>query len=322
LIIETGIVLPEAARMDDYITFSQAVEGYMLDAYARKLSKDTLSDYTNTFRKFDIFLRDDPLISRISPRDVKLFLAEQQISKKTLLNYHVGLSALWTWAVADGIVDEHIVRKVRRPRPEKKAVKPYTEDEVRAMLSSLTRSKLYFRPGKRESDHRVRNAVRNRAIILMLLDTGMRSSEICGMKINHVDLKTRRARVYGKGSKERILPFSPRTGQAIWKYLAKREDDHLGAPLFILLSGRPMDRGYMYKMIRVIAERAGVRGATVHRFRHTFAINYLRNGGDPWSLRMMLGHSTMQMVENYLALAEADLVNKHNIASPVANWRL
>ena len=79
--------------MDDYITFSQAVEGYLLDATARKLSKDTLSDYSNTFKKFDIFLKNDSLISRISPRDVKLFLAEQRISKKNAVK-------LSCWAVS------------------------------------------------------------------------------------------------------------------------------------------------------------------------------------------------------------------------------
>ena len=70
------------------------------------------------------------------------------------------------------------------------------------------------------------------------------------------------------------------------------------------------------------AKREGVIEANVHRFRHTFAINNLRNGGDPWSLQMMLGHSTMEMVKTYLALAQADLEKNHKIASPVDNWRL
>ena len=83
-----------------------------------------------------------------------------------------------------------------------------------------------------------------------------------------------------------------------------------------------MDRDRLLKALISIGKRAGVKGVNVHRFRHTFAINYLRNGGDSWSLQMMLGHSTMEMVKNYLALAQADLEKNHKMASPVDNWRL
>ena len=83
-----------------------------------------------------------------------------------------------------------------------------------------------------------------------------------------------------------------------------------------------MNRDHLLKSLRSIGRRAGIPKVNVHRFRHTFAINYLRNGGDPWSLQMMLGHSTMEMVKNYLALAQADLEKNHKIASPVDNWRL
>jgi integrase len=220
------------------------------------------------------------------------------------------------------LVKEHILRKVTRPKPEKRAVKPYTVDEVKSMLNALTHSRSYVRPGKRESVHSLQHGERNRAIILLLLDTGIRATELCSLRIHHIDLKSRWVRVYGKGDKERVLPFSARTGKSIWKYLALRKEDNAGDYLFITNYGDPLNNDSLLKAMISIGRRAGVRGVTVHRFRHTFAVSYLRNGGDAFTLQMMLGHSTMEMVKTYLALAQADLEKNHKIASPVDNWRL
>jgi site-specific recombinase XerD len=190
------------------------------------------------------------------------------------------------------------------------------------MLGVISLTKIYTRPGKRETQHSIPTADRNRAIILVLLDTGIRASELCALQIHQVDLGNRRLRVFGKGNKERTIPFSARTGQAIWKYLATRGDDLADNFLFATSNDGPINRHDLRKILVRIGKRAGLEGVNVHRFRHTFAINYLRNGGDPWSLQMMLGHSTMEMVKNYLALAQADLEKNHKIASPVDNWRL
>jgi len=84
------------------ITFSQAVNGYLLAAQSRHLSQHTIDEYLNTFRKFQTSLDDDPPLITLSPADVQAFLAAQTVSKKTILNYHIGLSALWTWAVNEG----------------------------------------------------------------------------------------------------------------------------------------------------------------------------------------------------------------------------
>jgi site-specific recombinase XerD len=304
------------------IPFSKAIAGYLLAAEARHLSPNTLRDYCTTFQKFQDFLGDDIPIARINAHDVEAFLGSLKLSKKTILNYHVGLSALWTWALAEDLVASHIVQRVERSRPEKRAVVPFTEDDIRALLSVITTTRPYTRPGKRESTHSVPNAERNRAIILLLLDTGIRSSELCGLRVINTDLKNRRIRVMGKGSKERSIPFCARTGQALWRYLQTRKEDRADDFLFTTILGNPLDPDRMLKLLYSIGERAGVTDVHPHRFRHTFAINFLRNGGDPWSLQMMLGHSTMEMVKTYLSIAQADLDKSHKLASPVDNWRL
>ena len=91
------------------ITFSQIVDGYLLAAGARHLSKHTIRDYVTTYRKFSNYLNHDPPIDLISAKKVEEFLAAQNVSKKTILNYHIGLSALWTWAVNEELAEEPIL---------------------------------------------------------------------------------------------------------------------------------------------------------------------------------------------------------------------
>jgi site-specific recombinase XerD len=103
----------ESVQMEAHmskITFSQATEGYLLAAGARHLSEHTIRDYLNTFKKFSNFLDEDLSIEEITRHHVEAFLAAQtKVTNKTLLNYHVGLSALWTWAVSEHIVPNYVV---------------------------------------------------------------------------------------------------------------------------------------------------------------------------------------------------------------------
>jgi site-specific recombinase XerD len=315
------IFVPEVARMNK-ITFSQAIDGYLLFANARRLSHHTIRDYTTTFRKFMDHLDNDPIIEEVTHQQVETFLAAQKVSKKTLLNYHTGLSALWSWCLNEGIVTEHVIQNVARPKPEKKEIKPFSQAEVQAMLSALTHSKIYSRPGKRECKHKLSNTNRIKAILYLLLDTGIRASELCNLKIHHVNVRNRTITVMGKGSKERMIPFSARTGQVLWRYLAERKEDSINEYLFVTIQGRQLARSRLLRMLVALGDRAGVPGVNVHRFRHTFAVNYLRNEGDPYSLQIMLGHSTMEMVKTYLNIAQADLQKNHLKASPIENWHL
>ncbi len=119
-----------------------------------------------------------------------------------------------------------------------------------------------------------------------------------------------------------MLPFCSRTGRALWRYLATRTDDTAEEFLFLTDNDTPFNRNHLNRTLKRIGQRAGVQGVNVHRFRHTFAITFLRNGGDPYSLQRLLGHSTMEMVLRYLSIAQADLDKNHKLASPVDNWRL
>jgi integrase/recombinase XerD len=157
----------------------------------------------------------------------------------------------------------------------------------------------------------------------LFLDVGIRASELCDLKIEDLDNRNNRIFVrHGKGMKERMLPFSPRTGQMIWRYLATRKEADPQDPLFISKLNRPMSRQKLSEMFRVIGRRANVKGVYPHRFRHTFAIQYLRNGGNAYTLQAMLGHSGLETVKMYLKLAQMDIDDVHKRASPVDNWRL
>lgn len=307
------------------LKYSQALQGFLLTSQARRLSSHTIRDYSHTLTKFQAFLKKDLYIDDITARHIEEFLAAQlHLSKKTVLNYYVGLCALWTWAVREKFAAHHVPHDIPAPKPEQREIVPYTETEIRAMLNALSRSQRYKRSGMKYSDHSIPYvAERNRAVILMLLDTGMRAEELVTIKIHQLDKRNQRIRIVGKGAKERYVTFSARTHQALWKYLATRNERTTeGDPLFSTHTGRPFSRYRLLDILRKIGKRAGVPGVTVHRFRHTFAIQYLRNRGDPYTLQKMLGHSTLDMVKRYLAIAQTDIEAAHRLASPVENWAL
>lgn len=321
------------------LTYSQAVDGYLLDARAQRLSADTIRNYTLTFRRFGEWLGEPLLLADITPAQISAFLASlaqpqtalggvasrpaKGLSKKTTLNYHGALGALWSWAVREGFAPANVVQSVSRPRPEKRSVTPFSESDVKAILAVCDRTRSYTRPGKRICDNERRTAVRDRAVILLLVDTGMRSGELAGLKIRDLDMKNRRLTVFGKGSKERTLPFSPTTGKAIWHYLQTERGEYtLRDPLFVTVDSEPLNREALLQLVNRLGERAGVSDCHPHRFRHTFAVTFLRNGGNAYELQALLGHTTLEMVKQYLSLAQTDVEAAHRRASPVENWRL
>lgn len=302
---------------------SKILDGYLLSLGARHLSEHTIADYTRTLQKFAVFLDDDKPIHLITQQHIELFLQSlNRLSNKSVLNHYIGLSALYSWLVHEGFVTENIVRRITPPKPEIKEVVPLTELEMRLIMAALNRSRVYVREGT-NVNHALGTFERNRAIILLMLDTGIRASELCDLKIEDMDNRNNRVNVRkGKGMKERGLPFSPRTGQMIWRYLASRTDPKPTDYLFVTKLNRGLTRTKLAEAFSIIGKRAHVMNFHPHRLRHTFAIQYLRNGGNAYTLQRMLGHSTLEMVRRYLQIAQIDVDTAHKRASPVDGWKL
>lgn len=304
------------------LTLSQALEGYTLFAEP-KLSPNTLNEYFNTFRKFQEYLVDDLPIQDIQVNHIAGFInAQKHLKKKTLLNYHVGLCALWTWAYKQNLVDTKVPQLYDPPKPDDIAIVPYSESDIKAMLACTGKSKVYTLPGKREAANTLPEGLRMKTTIILLLDTGIRATEFCNLKYRDVDLRNLAIIVLGKGRKERQIPISSRTAQSLWSYFRTRPEMHVNSPAFASANGTPLKRDNLLKSIYRLGKRAGVQDPTLHRFRHTFAINFLRNGGDIYTLQRILGHSTLDMVKRYLAIAQVDIQAAHRRASPVMNWGL
>jgi len=193
------------------------------------------------------------------------------------------------------------VEKVRVPR---KVVETFTAAHIEAMLATC--------------NPRSFNGARLRAIILALLDCGLRVSELCGLAMDDVSWDEGTLRVMGKGAKERIVPFGEATRQALLSYVARRGTIPGQPALFVTCYGDAMNRHEAYRTLSECGKRAGVTGVrcSPHTLRHTFAVMYLRNGGDAFTLQNLLGHSDLAMTRRYCELSQTDALAKHRQCSP------
>lgn len=187
------------------ILLSRACEGMIRFKVAVGMSSHTISDYRTSFKKALLFFKNDPPLGSITRDQLVGFFAWLQdgyvaepdgvaprgrikLSPKSVLNVHTNLSALWSWAVKEGLAMTNIVRGIDPPRVSPPVVEALTKDEIAALLKACDSSRSWKnRPGI--SNHRP-TASRDRAIIMTLLDTGIRASELCTICYSDVNLAT------------------------------------------------------------------------------------------------------------------------------------
>lgn len=305
--------------------FDTALEGYWL-ARRRDFSQNTINDYERTFMRFAKWI-GKKLLAEITSTDIHKFLNMMQkkykLSNKSLANVWIALSSFWTWAESEFRIDHVIRGAVSRPQYRRAPIEPYSESDIKAMLAACTYAAGWNTNRRKRARAMRPTAGRDRAIIIVLLDTGLRVSELCALTLRDCEPNNGRLAVqHGKGNKKRTVYLGNSGTRVLWRYLANRPEAKTDDPLFVTRENTAMDRNNVRHLIQRIARRGGVSHATVHRFRHTFAINFLRNGGNVLELQKLLGHEKMETIRIYADLAQIDLANAQRRASPADHWKL
>jgi len=185
-------------------------------------------------------------------------------------------------------------------------MEPLKSEEIRKIMSSINR--------------RSYSGERNHAVLVTLLDSGLRASELANITLSNLNLGDGYIRVTGKGDKERIVPIGNVVRMELMHYIEKIRPHVYGGDcdnLFLAQGGKPMTLNTVKMVFSKLAKSSGVQRLHAHLCRHTFAINYLLNGGDIFSLREILGHATFAMVGYYLHFTSSQLTAQHHKYSPM-----
>lgn len=318
---------------------SAAIEGYLITKSAKGLSPNTLRNYRVDLERFARWVHDPP-VDTITSRQIERYFqylnedfrivsygthlvkTSKKLSAKSVQNAWSALNNFWKWIETEfGVSNPFNVPYIKA---NTKPVDPVPQDEVERLLKACDYA-VRQNGGTRYKTKRP-TAKRDKAIILLMVDTGVRVSESCGLTVGDVDFKANRAYVTGKGDKARYVYFGKICGQAMWRYFIERFPNakaKADEPFFASVDGiHSLDRHGVRLMVRRLGVKVGDPNLHPHRFRHTFAIQFLRNGGNIFALQQLLGHSSLEMVQHYARLAEMDLENAAQRSSPADHWRL
>jgi len=225
---------------------------------------------------------------------------QERYATKTLHGIAVDIKAFFNFLLGEEYLSANPMQRVAMPRLDQTVLPAFTPDEVSAMMT--------------QTKGRDPVSFRDRAILVVLLDSGVRLSELVSMKVGDVDLSTGTFKVVGKGRKERICRLGPTALKSFIRYVRVRRGKP-SEPLWIGKYG-PITNSGVSQILRQIGQSCAVH-AHPHKFRRTCALTLLRAGCDVFSVQHILGHSDLTVLRRYLAQTEQDVLAAHTKFSPV-----
>lgn len=291
-----------------------AVREYIYEIQCRNYTERTIKGYKNNLLRFTKHLTTEQQVDELEevrPQHIKEYL--NQLKTRELSTVYINtilknIRSFYKYCYQEGYCG-NIASKIGWLKEEQTVIKTFTDTQVKKMLDHYKGST--FRD------------IRNKAIISMLVDTGVRNGELCGLRIG--DVRETVVFVYGKGRKERIVPISPQLKKLLIKYERVREnylkDNILNYDnYFLSYRCKPLTVEGIERIVKVCGE--GIKGIRVspHTIRHYYAQAQLRNGLDVYSLSRLLGHSTINITKLYLqSIQDESIIELSRTTSPLSN---
>ncbi len=283
---------------------------WSLSLRASNKSTRTVEGYQASLRLFDEFLTEAGMprqVDRITREHIESFLVgqfERGNKPSTVATRYKGLRVFFTWLADEGELTESPMRNMKPPAIPDEPVPILTDDEVTALFKACSGTTF---------DER-----RDLAILRLLHDTGMRRTELANLRIIDVNFEDQVVTVLGKGRRVRHLRIGSKSALALDRYMRARERHRLADNPALWLGIRgPLTSQGVRLMLERRGRQAGVEGVHAHRFRHTFAHQWLNEGGNEGDLMALTGWRSRQMLTRYAASAASERAREaHKRFSP------
>lgn len=293
--------------IDDSISFIS--NGFLIDAKSRGLSHNTIRSYSCEINFFTRWLNSQGVVmmNELTAdiiRKYLLFLQQSRNPGGQHSAFRVIRALCYWWEKETDDEYRSPIRKIKPPKVTNQPINGITLQQINLLLGSCQGI----------------NQDRDKAIILFLADTGVRSQELCDCNISDIDINSGSVIIRnGKGGKYRITFFGPKTRKALRKYIRSRNNPEPNHPLFTTQENTRFTYSGLRQVIRRLSIRAELSGIGLHDFRRFFAITMLRNGADLISISRLMGHSSLSVLQRYLAQIDDDLQRVYLVANPLEN---
>ena len=282
------------------------IRSFLNSLYIEKgLSKNTVSSYENDISSFLSWLnKKQKNYQHVSSKDINEFISNLFNSglKSSSINRKISsIKHFYLFLSKKKIIKYSPADEIEAPKQEKYLPISMSEEEVERLLNSPNSNQIIER--------------RDKAMIEILYATGMRISELVNLKLTDVDFNRSVLKVFGKGSKERLVPYGEKAAEALHIYLRDRKRSD-SKSVFLSNRGSQITRGAFWQRIKIYIKRENLKSSiSPHTLRHAFATHLLNRGADLRSVQILLGHSDLSTTQIYTHIAKqrlGEILKKHH----------